>query len=112
MPLQELNYERCKPTILIDISHFELPSIFSLDFAGTVLCSNQVLLKEFHRIVFTHKSEELEQRINTALKLEINELDSYLGGLKSDIIAVKNGIGYKYNNGLAEGIINKIKRFI
>lgn len=67
------------------------------------------LLKDFHRIVFAHKSEELDQWINTALKLKIDELDSYLGGLKSDIIAVKNGIDYKYNNGLAEGSVNKIK---
>lgn len=51
----------------------------------------------------------MDQWINTALKLKIDELDPYLGGLKSDIIAVKNGIDYKYNNGLAEGSVNKIK---
>jgi len=44
-----------------------------------------------------------------AYKLEIDEIDSYLGGLKKDITAVKNGIIYKYNNGLAEGSVNKIK---
>lgn len=30
-------------------------------------------------------------------------------GLKSDIDAVKNAIKYKFNNGLAEGSVNKIK---
>jgi len=39
----------------------------------------------------------------------VDELDSYTKGLKKDISAVKNGIDYKYNNGLAEGSVNKIK---
>lgn len=67
------------------------------------------LLKEFHRIVFSHKSEDLDQWIQTAFRLKIDELDSYLNGLKSDIVAVKNGIEQIYNNGLAEGSVNKIK---
>ena len=32
-----------------------------------------------------------------------------LNGIKKDITAVKNGIIYSYNNGLAEGSVNKIK---
>ena len=28
---------------------------------------------------------------------------------KKDIVAVKNGIKYEYNNGLAEGSVNKVK---
>jgi len=30
-------------------------------------------------------------------------------GTKRDITAAQNGIAYKYNNGLAEGSVNKIK---
>ena len=67
------------------------------------------LLKEFHRIVFSGKSSELDQWLETAGTLQVNELDSYINGLKTDISAVKNGIDYKYNNGLAEGSVNKIK---
>lgn len=67
------------------------------------------LLKEFHRIVFSQKSDELDDCIETAAKLNIDELDSYLGGIHNDIQAVKNAINYKYNNGLAEGSVNKIK---
>lgn len=67
------------------------------------------LLKDFHRIVFSQKSEELEQWLSTAEAFDIDELNTYVAGLKNDINAVKNGITYKYNNGLAEGSVNKIK---
>ncbi|PWJ48110.1 transposase [Faecalicatena contorta] len=67
------------------------------------------VLKEFHRIVFSGKSEELEQWMETASALKLDELDSYISGLKNDLQAVKNGIVYEYNNGLAEGSVNKIK---
>lgn len=67
------------------------------------------LLKEFHRIVFSHKGTELDIWIETARKLKIEELDTYLNGLRSDLVAVKNGIEQIYNNGLAEGSVNKIK---
>jgi len=67
------------------------------------------LLKEFHRIVFSQKGVELDAWIETASSLTIDELDTYLNGLRSDLNAVKNGIEQKYNNGLAEGSVNKIK---
>ena len=67
------------------------------------------LLKEFHRIVFSNKSDELDSWIESASKLNIDELDRYINGLKTDLQAVKNGIAYPYNNGLAEGSVNKIK---
>lgn len=44
-------------------------------------------------------------RATQALSLQIDEVETYVNGLLSDIDAVK----YKYNNGLAEGRINKIK---
>ena len=67
------------------------------------------MLREYHKIIFSQKSEDLEGRIAKASSLKIDELDTYINGLQSDIDAVKNAICYKYNNGLAEGIINKIK---
>jgi transposase len=42
-------------------------------------------------------------------KLDITEVNSFLAGLKKDLAAVKNGIMYSYNNGLAEGSVNKLK---
>jgi hypothetical protein len=67
------------------------------------------LLKEFHRIVFSQKSNELDDWLVKSSRLNIDEINTYISGLKSDLDAVKNGIQYKYNNGLAEGSVNKIK---
>lgn len=74
-----------------------------------VLADLYAVLKEFHRMVFSQKGDELDTWIETAGNLQIEEIDSYLGGLKKDLSAVKNGINYEYNNGLAEGSVNKIK---
>lgn len=67
------------------------------------------LLKEFQRIVFSQKSDELDEWLIKSTKLNVDEINTYVSGLKSDLDAVKNGIQYKYNNGLAEGRVNKIK---
>ena len=67
------------------------------------------LLREFHRIVFSQKENELDSWMATTTALQIEELDTYINGLKADIEVVKNGIHYEYNNGLAEGSVNKIK---
>lgn len=58
---------------------------------------------------FPKKGVELDAWIEAASNLKIDELDTYLNGLRSDLNAVKNGIEQKYNNGLAEGSVNKIK---
>ena len=40
---------------------------------------------------------------------DIPELQTFINGIKKDLTAVKNGIIYSYNNGSAEGSVNKIK---
>ena len=47
----------------------------------------------------------------TAKALGSEDINSYLNGIIRDIEAVKNAIRYDYNNGLAEGSINKIKLY-
>jgi transposase len=44
-----------------------------------------------------------------AEKLDIFEISSYVSGLKNDITAVRNVITLEFNNGLAEGSVNKLK---
>ena len=44
-----------------------------------------------------------------SLLLGIPEINSFINGIKRDFEAVKNGIALRYNNGLAEGSINKLK---
>lgn len=41
--------------------------------------------------------------------LEIPEVTTFCNGVKADVEAVKNAISLVYNNGLAEGSVNKIK---
>ncbi|WP_242649463.1 ISL3 family transposase [Clostridium kluyveri] len=67
------------------------------------------LLRQFYEIIFSKKCNELDQWMREAKELDICEIDSYISGLKNDINAVKNAINYNYNNGLAEGSVNKLK---
>ena len=67
------------------------------------------MLKRFHTLVFSHKADELESWIYETEKMDIAEVNSFLAGLKKDLIAVKNCVIYPYNNGLAEGSVNKLK---
>ena len=67
------------------------------------------LVKEFKEIMFSKKHEKLEEWIQETKKHKIPEIDSFLNGIERDLEAVKNGIKYDYNNGLAEGSVNKIK---
>lgn len=67
------------------------------------------LVKEFHAAVFSEKPEKLDIWIKSAKKHNISELQSFIEGVLKDITAVKNGILHPYNNGLAEGSVNKIK---
>ncbi|MGD9568700.1 MAG: transposase [Sedimentibacter sp.] len=67
------------------------------------------LLRQLHEIIFSKRAEKLKEWMEKAEKFEISELSSYISGLSNDIEAVKNAITLKYNNGLAEGSVNKLK---
>jgi len=54
-------------------------------------------------------SESLNDWLNKASNLNIRELNSFTAGIKRDIDSVINAIIYDYNNGLAEGSVNKLK---
>ena len=58
---------------------------------------------------FSNNPAKLDEWINEAQKYDIPELQTFINGIKKDLTAVKNGIIYSYNNGLAEGSVNKIK---
>ena len=67
------------------------------------------LTKDFCNVIFSKNPTKLDEWINAAQKYDIPELQTFINGIKKDITAVKNGIIYSYNNGLAEGSVNKIK---
>lgn len=63
----------------------------------------------FKQTLFGKKESELDQWIEETELLEIDELTSFINGVKRDIDAVRNAIALDYNNGLTEGSVNKLK---
>lgn len=74
-----------------------------------LLSSLYSLVKEFHAAIFSKKPEKLDAWIKSAQEHDIPELQSFFEGISKDLTSVKNRIIYSYNNGLAEGSVNKIK---
>ena len=67
------------------------------------------LEKEFKNIIFSKDPNKLDSWIEKAKKLNVDELNSFINLIESDIDAVKNSIIYDYSNGLTEGFNNKTK---
>jgi len=67
------------------------------------------IVKSFKEIVFSKNVEKLDSWITENKLKNIDEVNSFINGIERDIEAVKNAIKYDYNNGLAEGTVNKIK---
>ena len=68
-----------------------------------------VTIKEFYEIIYSKHEEKLDAWLVKLEKFNIPELQTYVNGIRQDIVAVKNGIAMHYNNGLAEGSVNKLK---
>jgi transposase len=66
-------------------------------------------VKDLYAIIYSKHSYELEPWLARMEKFKIPELQTYINGIRCDIDAVKKGIELQYNNGLAEGSVNKIK---
>lgn len=60
------------------------------------------MLRSFHELMFSKSLDKLEPWMVETEKLQIDEINSYLAGLRKDLVAVKNSIIYSYSNGLAE----------
>jgi transposase len=67
------------------------------------------IVDEFKNILLDKNVGRIEQWILKASGLNISEINSFINGITRDITAVKNAIKYEYNNGLAEGSVNKLK---
>lgn len=67
------------------------------------------IVKTFKETLFSKRPEELEKWMEDAEGLKIEKIDSFVNGLRRDIDAVKKAIELDYNNGLAEGSVNKLK---
>ena len=67
------------------------------------------IVKAFKETLFAKKPDELEKWLSEAEALKIDQIDSFVTGIRKDITAVKKAIELDYNNGLAEGSVNKLK---
>lgn len=67
------------------------------------------IVKSFKNTLFSKEPDEIEKWLEEAEKLEIEQISSFVNGIRKDIDAVKNAIELDYNNGLAEGSVNKLK---
>ena len=67
------------------------------------------LRNEFFEIIYSIIPNGLQGLLRKIRDLNIAELNTYANEISKDIEAIKNGIMLAYNNGLAEGSVNKIK---
>lgn len=67
------------------------------------------LVWEFKAIFKTKDTDQLSHWIEKTKQLNIREMNSFILGLERDFEAIQNAIIYDYNNGLAEGSVNKVK---
>ncbi|MCM1201260.1 MAG: transposase [Bacteroides fragilis] len=63
----------------------------------------------FKQTLFSKKESEPGKWPEETEALEIEELSGFVNGIKRDVDAVRNAIRPDYNNGLAEGSVNKLK---
>ena len=57
----------------------------------------------------TKQVDILDFWIKNALQLQMREINTFIRGISRDLEAMKNAIALKYNNGLAERSVNKLK---
>jgi len=68
------------------------------------------LISDFKALFAAHHVDDLLQWMESAKSLDSPDINSFVNGLSRDMQAVCNAVIYDYNNGLAEGSVNKIKR--
>jgi len=66
-------------------------------------------VKNFKTVLFSKCESNLDKWLEETALLNIDALNSFINGVKRDITAVKNAIRLDFNNGLAEGSVNKLK---
>jgi transposase len=88
------------------LSQVQLDKVITLH---PVLGDIYSLISGFKEILFSTNEDALDAWLFEAEQLDIEEITSFVNGVRRDIDAVKNAILYDFNNGLAEGSVNKLK---
>jgi|LGOV01.1.fsa_nt_gb transposase len=112
-----VKYEKIKRSILFKLLYKEVENIKVLSKDIVTKAYNSFptlktiidLVTSFRKLLKLKSIPELLNWLNYASSLNISEINSFINGLNRDIEAVMNAILYEYNNGLAEGKVNKLK---
>lgn len=82
----------------------------------TKVCNRYPVFEKIYNLITSFKSmirqkacHKLEQWLEDLQNSEISDIQNFARGVRRDFDAVKNGIAKPFNNGLAEGFINKLK---
>lgn len=67
------------------------------------------IVRAFKNTLFSKEPEEVEKWMDDAEALGIESINSFVNGIRRDLKAVKKAVELDYNNGLAEGSVNKLK---
>lgn len=67
------------------------------------------IISDFKNILVEKDLSKFVAWMEDVAELKIKELDGYIKGIKSDYNSIINAIMFDYNNGLAEGSVNKLK---
>jgi transposase len=67
------------------------------------------LFQQFTRMLRARQGEELDQWLNAAFHAGIPELRAFVKKLRQDQQAVQTGLVLKWNNGMVEGHVNRLK---
>ena len=59
--------------------------------------------------MFAKRVHEIDSWIADTASRGIDEITGFINGISADLDAVKNAVQFEYNNGLAEGSVNKLK---
>jgi len=67
------------------------------------------LFEQFAQMLRDRRGEELDSWLHTAFHSDIAELRSFVLKLRQDQAAVQAGLVLKWNNGMVEGHVNRLK---
>jgi DNA-binding CsgD family transcriptional regulator len=67
------------------------------------------IVRSFKEMMFAKRFNEIDSWIADARSHGIDEITGFINGVSGDLDAVKNAVRFEYNNGLAEGSVNKLK---
>ncbi|CAD5902681.1 transposase [Carnobacterium maltaromaticum] len=82
----------------------------NLLFSHYPLCKKIIeFVWQFKELFNEHQPELLGVWVQDVSKSPINQFNSFISSINRDYLAVTNAIIYDYNNGLAEGKVNKLK---